>query len=41
VKEHLLRAALLIPGRDGVVPSVEKIDRKAGRYYVLTSAFAE
>ena len=41
VKQHLLKAELLIPGRDGVVPNVEKIDRKAQRFYVLTSAFVE
>jgi hypothetical protein len=32
---------VLIPGLENLVPRVYKIDRKAGLYYVLTSAFAE
>ena len=41
VKQHLLDAKLLIPGRDGVVPSVEKINGKPTRVYVLAGAFVD
>ena len=43
VKEHLRRAKLLIPGRDGDVPSAEKIEGKEPpwRFYVLAPAFVE
>ena len=43
VKEHLRRAGLLIPGRNGDVPSLEKFESKAppARFYVLAPAFLE
>ena len=41
VKQHLLDAKLLIPGRDGVVPSAEKINGKPTRVYVLAGAFVD
>ena len=41
VKQHLLRRGLLIPGRDGKVPSAEKYKSGAptARFYVLAAAF--
>ena len=41
VKQHLLDAKLLIPSRDGVVPSAEKINGKPTRVYVLAGAFVD
>jgi uncharacterized protein (DUF927 family) len=43
VKKHLRQAGLLIPGRDGDVPSLEKFESKAppARFYVLAPAFLE
>ena len=43
VKEHLRRAALLIPGHAGDIPSLEKFQSKAppARFYVLAPAFLE
>jgi hypothetical protein len=41
VKKHLLKAGLLIPGRNGDVPSVEKIGGKSQRLYVLAEPFIE
>ena len=41
VKEHLKSEKLLIPDRKGDVPSVEKIDRKSRRVYVLAAAFTK
>jgi Domain of unknown function (DUF927) len=41
VKKHLLDVALLIPGRNGKVPSVAKIGRASQRFYVLAWAFVE
>jgi hypothetical protein len=38
VRDHLLRAQLLLPGRDRV-QSTEKINNKPGRFYVLAPAF--
>ena len=41
VKQHLLRRGLLIPDRDGKVPSAEKYKSGAptARFYVLAAAF--
>ncbi len=41
VKEHLLKAGLLIPGHDDIAPSAEKIDGTTRRVYVLASAFID
>jgi hypothetical protein len=43
VKEHLLRVELLIPDRNGDVPSVEKIQtgQPGSRFYVLAPKFFE
>jgi uncharacterized protein (DUF927 family) len=43
VKKQLLSAKLLIPGRDGAVPSLEKFKsgEQAARFYVLTPAFVD
>jgi uncharacterized protein (DUF927 family) len=39
MKKHLLDKQLLIPDREGLVPSVEKINGKPVRVYVLAPAF--
>jgi len=43
VKQQLLRRGLLIPGRNGKVPSAEKYKSGAptARFYVLASAFID
>jgi hypothetical protein len=32
---------LLIAGRNGIIPSVEKVGGKAARFYVLSAAFVD
>jgi putative DNA primase/helicase len=39
IKDHLLRTGLLIPDRNGLVPSTDKINKKPGRFYVFAPAF--
>jgi len=41
VKKQLLGMNLLIAGRNGIIPSVEKVGGKAARFYVLSAAFVD